>query len=144
MESGWCRRRRLKNISRCMLRLITRTSLTFIGIRGVDVQIEVLAVAESRDAHDLALYFKNGQTGAIEVDLQGVLARLEAKEDGRRHVGFGRMQSVSPESAGAVGTVEVWYNRPDRFESGRKQYFFLVVVEVQLCTYTGKGKVVYR
>lgn len=56
--------------------------LTFVRIRGVDIQIKVSAVAEACNAHDLALYFEYGQTGAIEVDLQGILARLEAEEDG--------------------------------------------------------------
>lgn len=59
--------------------------LTFVGVRRVDIQIEVLSITETRNAHDLTLDLKYGEAGAVEVDLQCIFARLEPEEDRRRH-----------------------------------------------------------
>lgn len=60
--------------------------LTLIGIRHVDLEIKVGAIAEFGVRDDFALHFKHRQAGAIKGNLRGLFLRLELEENGRRHV----------------------------------------------------------
>ena len=63
---------------------ITTAQLTFFRVVSVEAEVEIMALSQPHDTHDLMLEIKDGDVGTIEGNALRVLLGLEL-EMYRRH-----------------------------------------------------------